>query len=68
MVRREPHPFDKRSSIVVATGEGLALWQTGQLRATAPLAARIDMLAPDERQRLEEILPLLGRVLESPSE
>ena len=68
LVRREPHPTDKRGSIVVATAEGLALWQTGQLRATAPLAARIDTLAPDERQRLEEILPLLGRVLEPPSE
>lgn len=68
LVRRQPHPTDKRGSIVVATAEGLALWRTGQLRATAPLAARIDALAPDERQRLEAILPLLGRVMEPPTE
>ena len=68
LVRREPHPTDKRGSIVVATSEGLARWQTGQLRATAPLAARIEALDPDERQQLESILPLLARVMEPPSE
>ena len=68
LVRREPHPTDKRGSIVVATAQGLALWRTGQLRATAPLAARIDALDPDERQRLEAILPLLSRIMEPPSE
>ncbi len=68
LVRRKVHPIDKRSSIVVATNEGLALWRTGQLRATAPFAARIEALDPDERQRLEAILPLLARVMEPPSE
>lgn len=68
LVRRDPHPTDKRGSIVVATSEGLALWRTGQLRATAPLAARIEALDPEERQKLEDILPFLTRVMEPPSE
>lgn len=68
LVRREPHPTDKRGSVVVATSEGLARWRTGQLRATAPLAARIEALGPDERHQLEEIMPLLARIMEPPSE
>lgn len=68
LVRREPHPTDKRGSIIVATSEGLALWRTGQLRATAPLAARIEALGPEERRQLEDILPLLSRVMEPPSQ
>ena len=67
LVRREPHPTDRRGSIVVATSEGLTLWRTGQLRATAPLAARIENLGPAERKRLEDIIPLLSRLMEPPS-
>lgn len=66
LVRREPHRTDKRGSIIIATEEGLGLWSTGQLRATAPLAARIDALDSNERQRLEAMLPLLARVMEPP--
>lgn len=65
-VRRGTHPTDKRGSILVATAEGLALWQSGQLRATAPLAARIQSLGADERQQLELAMPLLARITESP--
>lgn len=68
LVRREPHPTDKRGSVLVATSEGLALWHTGQLRATAPLAARIETLGPDERHQLEGVMPLLARIMEPPSE
>lgn len=67
LVRREPHPTDKRASVLVATGEGLSLWQTGQLRATAPLAARIEALGPDQRRQLEEVMPLLARIMDPPS-
>ena len=68
LVRRDQHPTDKRSSTIVATNEGLSLWQTGQLRATAPLAARIEALGPNERRQLEDVVPLLARLMEPPSE
>lgn len=68
LVRREPHPTDKRGAVLVATSEGLARWHAGQLRATAPLAARIEALGGDERRQLEEILPLLARIMAPPSE
>lgn len=68
LVRREPHPTDKRGAVLVATSEGLARWHAGQLRATAPLAARIEALGGDERRQLEEVLPLLARIMAPPSE
>jgi hypothetical protein len=52
---------------VVATEERLALWRTGQLRATAPLAERIKALDPDELRRFEEALPLFTRIMETPA-
>lgn len=66
LVRRETHPTDKRGSILVATAEGLTLWQSGQLRATAPLAERIQSLAAAERQQLERAIPLLAKIMEPP--
>lgn len=66
LVKREAHPTDKRGSILLATKDGLALWQSGQLRATAPLAARIQALTPDERRQLEQAMPLLARLMEPP--
>jgi|JI8StandDraft_2_1071088.scaffolds.fasta_scaffold56917_1 DNA-binding MarR family transcriptional regulator len=66
LVKREPHPIDKRGAILLATAEGLALWQSGQLRATAPLAARIKALSPKERRQLDLAMPLLGQLMEPP--
>lgn len=67
LVRRERHPHDMRASMVVATDDGQALWLAGQLRRIAPLAARIAELAPRERQQLERIMPLLGRITAPPN-
>ena len=66
-VRRAADPKDGRGSILIATDEGLALWKSGQLRATAPLAARIDALGAEERRQLELAMPLLARIMEPPA-
>jgi DNA-binding MarR family transcriptional regulator len=66
LVRREPHPTDRRGSLLTATDEGLALWRAGQLRVTAPLAERIDALAPEEARQLADLLPLLRRLFDPP--
>lgn len=65
-VMRAAHPTDRRGSILIATENGLTLWQSGQLRATAPLAARIHALGAEERQQLERVMPLLARIMEPP--
>ncbi|WP_315760807.1 MarR family winged helix-turn-helix transcriptional regulator [Sphingomonas sp. Y38-1Y] len=67
LVRRERHATDGRATMVVATEEGLALWRAGQLRATAPLAERIEALDADELRRFEEALPLFARIMEPPA-
>jgi DNA-binding MarR family transcriptional regulator len=67
LVRRERHATDGRGTLVVATAEGLALWRAGQLRATAPLAERIEALDADELRRFEEALPLFARIMEPPA-
>jgi DNA-binding MarR family transcriptional regulator len=67
LVRRERHATDGRGTMVVATDEGLALWRAGQLRATAPLAERIEALDADELRRFEEALPLFARIMEPPA-
>lgn len=68
LVKREAHSTDKRGSILLATAEGLALWQSGQLRATEPLATRIRMLSPKERRQLELAMPLLAHMMEPPAD
>jgi DNA-binding MarR family transcriptional regulator len=65
LVRRDPHPSDKRGSVLVATESGQELWLTGQLRKVAPLAARISALSPAERQQLTDFMPLLGKITEN---
>lgn len=66
LARRDPHPVDKRGCLVVATDAGLLHWRSGQARATAPLAARIEGLTSRERRQLEDALPLLRRIMEPP--
>lgn len=66
LVRRGPHPTDKRGSVLTATDKGLALWEAGQLRKVAPLTDRIDELGPQERRQLEEAMPLLRRIMGAP--
>lgn len=66
LVRRGPHPHDKRGSMLTATEEGLALWNAGQLRKIAPLTKRIDGLGLQERRQLEQVMPLLRRIMQAP--
>ncbi len=62
LVRRDRHPNDLRSSLVVATVDGEALWLAGQLRRVAPLAKRIGTLNAEELQQIERVMPLLGKI------
>lgn len=66
LVRRNPHPDDKRASIIVATENGSTAWLDGQLRIVAPLAERIAGLDDSERAQLEAILPLLDNLTATP--
>lgn len=66
LVRRGPHPTDKRGLVLTATDEGLAIWEAGQLRKVAPLTDRIDELGPQERRQLEDAMPLLRLIMGTP--
>jgi len=62
LVERRPDKSDKRGVRVEVTDRGRALWQAGQLRKVAPLAARIAALSSEDRSQLEAIWPILRQI------
>lgn len=66
LVTREPDPGDRRIAWVEATPDGLRLLQRSRRRKEAYLSRRLRDLERDELAVLEEAVPILERLVETP--
>jgi len=62
LVRREPHPTDRRQQVVTITPQAVAMLRHDRRRRDAWLARRLADLAPDERAALRAAAPVLERL------
>ncbi|HEX5730780.1 MarR family winged helix-turn-helix transcriptional regulator [Microbacterium sp.] len=60
LVRREADPADRRTNVVVATAEGRALFAAAQRAARQAERALHDVITPEQRRTLGELLRLLA--------
>src|SRR5487761_1079472 len=65
LVRREPHPSDRRQAILSVTPEGRAVVQRVRRRREAWLAQRLQELTPEERAILRAAAPILEKLSQS---
>ena len=65
LVRREPHPTDRRQVILTVTADGRELVQRVRRRREAWLAQRLQELAPEEREILRAAAPILEKISQS---
>ena len=65
LVRREPHPTDRRQVILTVTAAGTSLVQRVRRRREAWLAQRIQELTPGEREILRAAAPILEKISQS---
>lgn len=64
LVRRDPHPTDRRQAIIAITDEGLALLDSERRTRDQFLAARLAQLSADERAILHDVIPVLVKLAE----
>jgi DNA-binding MarR family transcriptional regulator len=62
LVRREPHPSDRRQVVLTATDTGRDLVVKARRRREAWLAQRLRELSPAERAALREAAPILEKL------
>ena len=62
LVRREPHPSDRRQVVIHLTDEARTVLAKDRARRDAWLARRLVELTPDERRVLRKVAPLLERL------
>jgi DNA-binding MarR family transcriptional regulator len=65
LVRRMPHPTDRRQAVLTATDHGRDFVQQVRQLREAWLALRLQELTPEERAVLEAAIPLLARLSQS---
>lgn len=65
LVRREPHPTDRRQVILTVTAEGRDLVQRVRRRREAWLARRLQELTGGEREILRAATPILEKISQS---
>lgn len=65
LVRREPHPTDRRQVILTVTEEGRALVALVRRRREAWFAMRLQELSPQERAILRSAAPILEKLSQS---
>ena len=65
LVRREPHPTDRRQVILTVTDDGRDVVQRVRRRREAWLAQRLQELNPDEQQILRAAAPILEKISQS---
>ncbi|HWG00687.1 MAG TPA: MarR family transcriptional regulator [Trebonia sp.] len=65
LVRRAPHPTDRRQVILTVTPEGRALVTRVRRRREAWLAQRFQELTPEERAILRAAAPILEKLSQS---
>lgn len=64
LVRRTPDTADGRRAIVSLTDEGRTVLEQRRSESVGRLAHALDEFTPQERQALQEVLPLLDRLAE----
>ncbi|MGH8960871.1 MAG: MarR family winged helix-turn-helix transcriptional regulator [Jatrophihabitantaceae bacterium] len=64
LVRRDPHPSDRRQAIIAITDEGVALLDSERRSRDAFLSQRLSQLTPDERTALRNVIPVLDKLAE----
>ena len=62
LVRREPHPHDRRQVVIHLTDEARTVLAEDRARRDAWLARRLVELTPEERRLLRKVAPLLERL------
>jgi DNA-binding MarR family transcriptional regulator len=65
LVRREPHPSDRRQVVLTATDAGRDLVVKARRRREAWLAQRLRELSPPERAALRAAAPILEKLSQS---
>ena len=65
LVRREPHPSDRRQVVLTATEEGSDLVLKARQRREAWLTRRLNELSPAERTTLRAAAPILEKLSQS---
>jgi DNA-binding MarR family transcriptional regulator len=65
LVRREPHPSDRRQVVLTATDTGRDLVIKARRRREAWLAQRLRELSPSERAALRVAAPILEKLSQS---
>jgi DNA-binding MarR family transcriptional regulator len=65
LVRREPHPSDRRQVVLTATGAGRDLVVKARRRREAWLAQRLKELSQAERAALRAAAPILEKLSQS---
>jgi DNA-binding MarR family transcriptional regulator len=66
LVRRRPHPRDRRSAVLHATAKGIRLLERGRRRRIETLAARLEGLGRDELRTLSAAAEIMERVFGQP--
>ena len=64
LVRRDPHPTDRRQAIIVITDDGLALLNEERRSRDASLNQRLAQLTPEDRLALRNVVPVLDKLAE----
>lgn len=64
LVRRRPHPDDRRCAVVELTAGGGELLETGRREGTAYLTQRLEGLSEDDVTILHEAVGILDRLAE----
>jgi DNA-binding MarR family transcriptional regulator len=65
LVRRAPHPTDRRQVVLTVTPDGRALINRVRRRREAWLAQRLQELTPEERVILRSAAPILEKLSQS---
>jgi DNA-binding MarR family transcriptional regulator len=64
LIRRDPHPSDRRQAIVGITEQGVELLSSERRLRDAWLSRRLAELSADERELLVRVVPVLDRLAE----
>jgi DNA-binding MarR family transcriptional regulator len=62
LVRRSPHPTDRRQAIIAITDAGLELLDSERRSRDAWLSQRLAQLTADERAAMHAVLPILDKL------
>ena len=64
LVRRDPHPTDRRQAIIAITDEGVALIDSERRSRDAWLSKQLATLSAEERALLQRVIPVLDKLAE----